>query len=75
MAASRHPFTPGVLMYTPALPGRYALWDRDTVIFIDEARAPRTLLDCLMDHYCGRAQPSRATHFAWQLEPEHAEVA
>ena len=74
MATARYPFTPGVLMYTPATPGRYTLWDRDTVIYFGEARAPHTLLDCLMDHYCGRAQPSRATHFTWQLEPECVEV-
>jgi hypothetical protein len=61
-------------MYAPAAPGRYSLWDRDTVIYFGEARAPDTILERLMDHYCGRAQPSHATHCAWRVERECAEV-
>ncbi|HET7197857.1 MAG TPA: hypothetical protein VFI86_04265 [Burkholderiales bacterium] len=65
MAGPRYAFTLGVLICAPAEPGRYVLWDRDTVIFVGEVSAPHTLLDRLMDHYCGRAWPSRATHCAW----------
>lgn len=69
----RHLFSPAVLMYAPACAGTYTLWDRDRLIFIGHARAPRTILDCLMDHYCGRARPSQATHCTW--EPAYAEIA
>jgi hypothetical protein len=70
---SLHLFSPAVLMYAPACAGSYTLWDRDRPIFIGHARAPSTILGCLMDHYCGRARPSQATHCSW--EPAYAEVA
>ena len=71
----RHAFTMAVLMYAPAAPGRYTLWDRDVLIFVGRAAPPHTILDRLMDHYCGRALPSRATHCAWEAEvPAYAEV-
>jgi hypothetical protein len=75
MAEPRYPFTPSVLMYAPSLPGRYRLWDRDTLIFAGQARAPGTILECLMDHYCGRARPCQATHCAWEPAAELAELA
>jgi hypothetical protein len=64
----RHPFTMAVLMYAPAAPGRYALWDRDALLFVGRAAGPHTILERLMDHYCGRVAPSRATHCTWQAE-------
>ena len=67
MAGSRHAFTPAVLMYAPASPGVYLLWDRDALIFVGQAAAPHTILERLMDHYCGRALPCRATHCAWEV--------
>jgi hypothetical protein len=67
MTESRLPFTPAVLMYAPACAGVYMLWDRDGLIFVGHARAPGTILDRLMDHYCGRARPSQATHCSWRL--------
>lgn len=73
MSQSRHLFTPAVLMYAPACPGAYTLWDRERLIFVGHAHAPETILDRLMDHYCGRARPSQATHCSW--EPAYAEVA
>jgi hypothetical protein len=68
MDDARHAFTPSVLMYAPAEPGIYLLWDADTLILVGQARAPQTVLGRLMDHYCGRAAPSRATHCGWELE-------
>ncbi len=55
-------------MYAPAAPGAYTLWDRDVLLFTGQARAPHTSLERLMDHYCGRARPSQATHCAWEAE-------
>jgi hypothetical protein len=66
VAESRFPFTPRVLMYAPAAPGRYRLWNGDALIHAAEVVAPATLHERLMDHYCGRAEPSRATHCAWE---------
>jgi hypothetical protein len=63
---ARYPFTPSVVMYAPAVPGVYRLWDRDALIFVGEANPPATILERLMDHYCGRARPSQATHCAWE---------
>lgn len=67
VANVRYPFTPQVVMYAPAAPGTYTLWDRDVLLFIGEAPAPQTILERLMDHYCGRARPSQATHCAWEV--------
>jgi hypothetical protein len=64
---ARHPFTPSVIMYAPAAAGVYLLWDRDVLIFVGHARSPETIFERLMDHYCGRARPSQATHCAWEL--------
>lgn len=75
MAEPRYPFTPSVLMYAPATPGRYVLWDREALIFVGEAQAPQTILARLMDHYCGRAHPSQATHCAWEPAETCAELA
>jgi hypothetical protein len=66
MPEPRYPFTPWVVMYAPPAPGIYLLWDRDVLIFVGHARAPETILDRLMDHYCGRARPSQATHCGWE---------
>jgi hypothetical protein len=74
MAQLRHAFTPAVLMYAPASPGVYVLWDRDTIIFVGHAEEPHTILAKLMDHYCGRAAPSQATHCGWQPAPAYAEA-
>ena len=68
MSEIRQAFTLAVLMYSPASPGTYTLWDREALIFVGRAEAPHTILEKLMDHYCGRAAPSRATHCAWQAE-------
>lgn len=54
-------------MYAPPCPGVYLLWDRDVLIFVGHARSPETILARLMDHYCGRARPSQATHCGWDL--------
>lgn len=70
MSEPRRLFTLAVLMYAPPSPGRYTLWDRDTLIFIGRASAPHTILEKLMDHYCGRAAPSQATHCEWRAEAE-----
>ena len=67
MPDPRYPFTPAVLMYAPAVPGVYMLWDRDVLLFVGHAAAPQTILDHLMDHYCGRRKPSAATHCSWEL--------
>ncbi|HEX7054047.1 MAG TPA: hypothetical protein VF211_08985 [Burkholderiales bacterium] len=67
MDERRYPFTPAVLMYAPAASGVYMLWDGDTLVFVGHACAPDTVLARLMDHYCGRAQPSQATHCGWEL--------
>jgi hypothetical protein len=75
MRDARHPFTPAALIYAPAVPGVYTLWDREVLIFVGEARAPRTILDCLMDHYCGRSKPSQATHCVWECVDIDACVA
>ena len=66
VAESRYPFTPRSLMYAPAVAGTYMLWDGDVLIYAAEVAAPATILERLMDHYCGRAKPSQATHCAWQ---------
>ena len=67
MDDARRAFTPSVLMYAPAEPGIYLLWDGDALILVGHARAPETVLARLMDHYCGRVQPSHATHCGWEL--------
>ena len=67
MDDTRHAFTPSVLMYAPAEPGVYLLWDGEALILVGHARAPETVLGRLMDHYCGRAHPSHATHCGWDL--------
>jgi hypothetical protein len=67
MPDARYPFTPAVLMYAPATPGVYMLWDRDVLLFVGHARAPHTILGYLMDHYCGRRKPAAATHCGWEL--------
>ena len=54
-------------MYAPALPGVYLLWDREVLIFVGHAPAPQTILERLMDHYCGRTRPAQATHCGWEL--------
>lgn len=54
-------------MYAPAVPGVYMLWDREALVFVGEARAPESVLSKLMDHYCGRAKPSSATHCGWEI--------
>lgn len=74
MAEARYPFTPQFVMYAPPAAGVYMLWDRDVLIFVGQARAPHTILERLMDHYCGRAKPSQATHCSWEVEL-YAEVA
>lgn len=53
-------------MYAPARAGVYMLWDRDLLIFVGHAAAPHTILQRLMDHYCGRVTPSQATHCSWE---------
>lgn len=63
----RYPFNPTTLMYAPAAPGVYTLWNRDVLLFVGQARAPETVLERLMDHYCARAKPSCATHCGWEL--------
>ena len=68
--SERRTFTMAVLMYAPARPGAYTLWDRDMLIFSGQASAPQTILEKLVDHYCGRAAPSRATHCEWRAEAE-----
>lgn len=68
MSEPRQAFTVAVLMYAPASPGTYVLWDRDALIFVGRAEAPYTILEKLMDHYCGRVAPSRATHCGWEAD-------
>jgi hypothetical protein len=65
VAQSRCPFTPRTLMYAPRVAGTYTLWNGDVLICAAEVVAPGTILDRLMDHYCGRAKPSQATHCGW----------
>ncbi len=75
MTETRQAFTLAVLMYAPASPGSYMLWDRDALLFVGRAAAPQTILEKLMDHYCGRAAPSRATHCGWESDvPAYAEA-
>ena len=72
MSEARRPFTPAEVMYAPAVAGVYLLWDREALIFIGEARSPDTVLSKLMDHYCGRAKPSNATHCGWEISDSAA---
>jgi hypothetical protein len=68
MRESRHAFTLTVLIHAPASPGTYTLWHHEALIYAGRASLPHTILERLMDHYCGRAVPCRATHCGWEAE-------
>ena len=60
--------TPYMVAQLPELPGVFALWERDELVYIGCALRPATLRSLLEEHLSG-AHPctARASRYAWQL--------
>jgi hypothetical protein len=75
--APRWPFTPYLVADAPEMPGVFALWEKDEVVYIGRATAPGSIRRALLERLNGE-QPSTASvsHYAWEicLEPEPREL-
>ncbi len=66
-------FTPYMVAQVPELPGVFAIWEKEEVVYIGRAVRPATLRAILEEHLRGQHScTARASHYAWQLSFEPA---
>ena len=65
----RYRFARLVLLGAPEDAGVYSLWDGEEVIYYGRAAGGpgATIRARLLDHFHGKADPARATHYSWEV--------
>jgi hypothetical protein len=67
IASPRYPFTKRSLDRAPSEAGVYALFEGGELVYIGRAGLPAGIQTRLLQHLFGVREPSKATHYAWEI--------
>lgn len=64
----RWPFTPYLVSDAPEMPGVFALWENDELVYIGRATAPGSIRSALIARLNGEPPfTALASHYAWEI--------